>query len=63
LYLNDHLEGMDDYFDFEAFKTTYGLAYSQRRIEKTVYDDLVTWAGPAAVCSSFIGISLTTNEW
>jgi hypothetical protein len=54
---------MDDYFDFEAFKTTHSLTHSQRRIEKTTYNDLVTWAGPAAVYSSFIGISLTTNEW
>jgi hypothetical protein len=30
LYLNDHLEGINNYFDFEAFKTIYSLAYSQR---------------------------------
>jgi hypothetical protein len=54
---------MDNYFDFEAFKTIYSLTYSQRRIKKTAYNDLVTWASPVAVYSSFISILLTTNEW
>ena len=42
MYLSDHLEGMDRYFDFEAFKAIYGLINSQRRIDKAVYDDVVT---------------------
>jgi len=52
---------MDGYFDFEAFKATYSLINSQRRINKAAYDDAATWAGSAAVCSSFIDIPLTTN--
>ena len=61
MYLSDHLEGIDGYFDFEAFKATHGLINSQRRINKAAYDDVVTWAGSAAVYSSFIDILLTTN--
>jgi len=61
VYLSDHPEGMDGYFDFEAFKATHGLINSQRRIDKAAYDDAATWAGSAAVCSSFIDIPLTTN--
>jgi len=52
---------MDGYFDFKTFKTTYSLITSQRRIDKAVYKDVATWAGSAAVCSSFIDILLTTN--
>ena len=61
MYLSDHLEEMDGYFDFKAFKATYSLINSQRRIDKTVYDDAVTQAGSATVYSSFINILLTTN--
>ena len=52
---------MDRYFDFKAFKATHSLINSQRRIDKAVYDDAATWAGSAAVYSSFIDILLTTN--
>ena len=54
---------MDRYFDFETFKTTYSLITSQRQIDKAVYKDIATWAGSAAVYSSFIDILLTTNGW
>ena len=52
---------MDGYFDFEAFKAIYSLINSQRRIDKAVYDDVITWAGSVTICSSFIDIPLTTN--
>jgi hypothetical protein len=42
LYLTNYLEGMDNYFNFEAFKTIYSLAYSQRWIDKAVYDNTDT---------------------
>jgi hypothetical protein len=42
IYLNDYLKGMDDYFDFKAFKTIYSLAYSQCQIEKAMYNNLAT---------------------
>jgi hypothetical protein len=31
-------------------------------LKKAIYNNLVTWAGPAVVYSSFISILLTTNE-
>jgi hypothetical protein len=42
IYLNNHLEGIDNYFDFEAFKTIYSLAYSQRQIKKAIYNNPAT---------------------
>jgi hypothetical protein len=42
MYLNDYLEGINNYFDFKAFKTIYSLAYSQRQIEKAVYNNPAT---------------------
>ena len=33
---------MDRYFDFKAFKAIYNFINSQRRIDKAVYDDVIT---------------------
>jgi hypothetical protein len=40
---------MDRYFDFKEFKTTHALVYSQCRINKAIYKDIDTWAGPTAI--------------
>ena len=62
LYLINYLKGIDNYFDFEAFKTIYSLTYSQHQIKKAMYNNLATQAGPIIVYSSFINILLITNS-
>ena len=53
---------MDNYFDFEAFKTIHSFTYSQHWIKKAIYNDLTTQAGPTIIYSFFINILLTTNN-